>query len=189
MFMFDIETLAVHSDAVVLSASMIHWDADEEFTYDELIARAMTVKFDAKEQIQKYKRVVDKDTLEWWSKQGDYQRKMSFEKSSSDVSLIDGIGMFNDYYMTHKKEKEPLIWARGNMDGIVYESLAKAGCIELRHHYGQWRDVRTAIDILYPTAKNGYCEIEKDGFNRYDAIKHCPDHDCALDIMMMRYGV
>lgn len=189
MFMFDIETLAVHSDAVVLSAAMIYWDAEEDFTYNDLIDRAIFVKFDAKEQIKVYNRVVDKDTLQWWSKQGDFQRKISLDKSEDDVSTVDGVNAINAYYKMHTKEREPMVWARGNMDGIVYESLAKVAGIELNHHYGQWRDVRTAVDILYASSKNGYCDVDKVGFNRYDVIKHHPVHDCALDIMMMRYGI
>ena len=50
MFMFDIETLDAESTAVVLSASIIHFEIGEQYTYEQLLERACFVKFNAQEQ-------------------------------------------------------------------------------------------------------------------------------------------
>jgi hypothetical protein len=69
--MFDIETLDTESSAVVLSASIIHFDLGSTFTYEELLSNAMFVKFNVKEQIKDYKRTMNKRTVEWWNQQHD----------------------------------------------------------------------------------------------------------------------
>lgn len=53
--------------------------------------------------------------------------------------------------------------------------------------YAQWRDIRTAVDIMYGST-NGYCSVEHPDFARHNVIKHHPVHDCALDVMMLLYG-
>jgi hypothetical protein len=53
--------------------------------------------------------------------------------------------------------------------------------------YAMWRDVRTAVDILYGTT-NGYVEVDHPLFDRTAVIKHHPVHDCALDAMQLLYG-
>ena len=46
MFMFDIETLGIESTAVVLSAAIIHFDAevDTDISFKELVQRGLLVK-------------------------------------------------------------------------------------------------------------------------------------------------
>ena len=78
MFMFDVETLNAESTAVVLSASIIHFEVGQKYSYEDLLARALFVKFDAKEQIEKYKRSADKETIEWWSKQDPAAKEEAF---------------------------------------------------------------------------------------------------------------
>jgi len=79
------------------------------------------------------------------------------------------------------------MWARGSLDQLVIDSLAKKFDLQPLTDYNRWRDVRTAVDILYGTT-NGYCEIEYPNFERAACIKHHPVHDCALDAMMLMYG-
>ena len=69
MFMFDVETLGVGSDAVVLSMACIHFDPRTNPTYKELKESAFFVKMDAKDQVNRLGRKVDKSTIEWWGKQ------------------------------------------------------------------------------------------------------------------------
>lgn len=185
MYVFDIETLGTESTSVVLSAAIIEFDMESDFTYKELIERATFVKFDAKEQIQKYGRTVDKTSLEWWNKQCSHSRKQSLTPSSLDVFAIDGIDIFRDVIKPGFK-----IWTRGSLDQIVFDSLCKSVGTEPIAHYKVWRDIRTAVDLLRETSRDGYCKIRDDvEFDGNDVIKHDPVHDCAYDIMMLRYGV
>ena len=51
MFLFDVETLGVESNSVVLSAAMIHFDPEMRPTYQDLLDNACFVKFNAKEKL------------------------------------------------------------------------------------------------------------------------------------------
>ena len=64
MFIFDTESLGVESNAVVLSAALIHFDPEMRPTYDDLLEDACFVKFSAKEQID-MGRTISKSTLQW----------------------------------------------------------------------------------------------------------------------------
>ena len=187
MYMFDIETLDTESSAVVLSASIIHFDLGSTFTYEKLLSNAMFVKFNVKEQIKDYKRTMNKRTVEWWNQQHEYVRKLSLVPSSDDLSSIDGINAIKNY-MAQFPEPEQTIWARGSLDQMVIDSLCYSCEQEPIASYAVWRDVRTAVDLLADTAKNGYCEVNHPTFQRHNVIKHHPTHDCALDIMMLVYG-
>ena len=187
MFMFDIETLDAESTAVVLSASIIHFEIGEQYTYEELLNNALFVKFDAKEQIQNYNRSTDKGTLDWWAGQHDYVKKVSLAVTKEDVPAVAGINAIKKY-MAQFPEKDQTMWSRGSLDQMAIDSLCKATKQELIAPYYVWRDIRTAVDLLTETGKGGYCDIVHPTFQRHNVIKHHPTHDCALDIMMLIYG-
>src|SRR6185312_3073570 len=95
-FMFDVETLGVESNAVVLSYAVIPFSLDEEFNdadafYDKLLSRALFVKFNAQEQF-KHGRTSDKGTMLFWSEQDPEPRKKSFQPSPDiELGAIDGL--------------------------------------------------------------------------------------------------
>jgi len=186
MFMFDIETLDAESTAVVLSASIIHFSIGEQPTYDELLNRALFVKFDAQEQVD-LGRTVDKGTVDWWRQQHEYVRKISLARLSDDLSILDGVNKIKEYIAQHP-EKDQTFWARGSLDQMCIDSLCKSIKVDLIAPYNVWRDVRTAVDLLCETGHNGYATVDAPGFARHNVIKHHPTHDCALDIMMLIYG-
>lgn len=187
MYMFDIETLGVESTTVVLSAAIIAFDPnDKSLTYDDYISEALFVKFDVQEQVNKYKRTIDKSTIEWWSNQHDYVRKVSFIPSEDDdLEAIEGINRLRDYIGDAGKNT---FWARGSLDQMAIDSLCKVTGQELLAPYNQWRDVRTALDCLTTTAKNGYCDLTIPFDKGSNVIKHHPVHDCAYDIMQLVHG-
>lgn len=186
MFMFDIETLGVESTCVILSASIIHVADGQKPTYQDLIDSALFVKFDVEEQIKQLKRTIDKGTIEWWSKQHDYVKKVSLTPSKDDVAAAEGIALINQYIASHGGANQ-LFWARGSLDQMGIDSLCKAAGLDLITRFNNWRDVRTAVDIMCSTAKDGYCQVKD--FDKNDVTKHHPTHDCAYDIMMLLYGM
>lgn len=186
MFMFDIETLDAESTAVVLSASIIHFEIGEQYTYEQLLERACFVKFDAKEQIQ-MKRSSDKGTMDWWATQHEYVRGVSLTPKKDDLTAVEGINIIKEY-MAKYPEKNQTMWSRGSLDQMCIDSLCKWTGQDLIAPYFVWRDVRTAVDLLTETGKGGYCDINHPTFQRHNVIKHHPTHDCALDIMMLIYG-
>ena len=187
MFMFDIETLGVESTSVVLSAALVHFDPEKRPTYQDILDNTCFVKFNAKDQIQRLKRTVDSGTLEWWQNQHEYIRNLSMAPSSTDVIAEDGFTILHNYMNQYKDANKQTMWARGSLDQMAIDSLAKkVDCIPITG-YNMWRDVRTAIDIMYGTT-NGYVDVDHPLFKRHEVIKHHPVHDCALDAMQLMYG-
>lgn len=187
MYMFDVETLDVESTSVILSASIIEFDpSDTTKTYQDYLDTALFVKFNVAEQIKNYKRTISKDTVEWWSKQHDYVRKTSLVPSPDDVTTIEGIDLLKDYIGDNASNST--FWARGSLDQMVIDSLCKVAGQELIAPYHVWRDIRTALDCLTETSRNGYCKLKIDFDVGAHVVKHHPTHDCAYDIMMLVHG-
>ena len=186
MFIFDIETLGVESNAVVLSAALIHFDPEKKPTYQDLLDNACFVKFNAKEQMD-VGRTVTKGTLDWWKEQHEYTRKVSLEPSREDMTVENGFKQFYDYMAKYERPMDQTMWARGSLDQMAIDSLARKVDLQPITNYNMWRDVRTAVDILCGTT-DGYCDVDHPDFKRHEVIKHHPVHDCALDAMMLMYG-
>jgi len=88
-----------------------------------------------------------------------------------------------------KNEPDSYVWARGNLDQLVLDSMEEQLTIEPIFPFKRWRDVRTAVDFLTGTT-NGYCKVDYPGFDPYLHItKHNPIDDCVLDVMQLIYGV
>jgi hypothetical protein len=186
MFVFDVETLGVESNCVVLSAAMVHFDPEARPTYQDILDNACFVKFDVKEQMS-VGRTASKSTLEWWKSQHEYVRKTSLDPSREDMTVENGMQKFYDYMAKFPNAKKQTMWARGSLDQMAIDSLAVKFGLEEITGYNMWRDVRTAVDILYGTT-NGYVEVVHPLFQRHEVIKHHPVHDCALDAMQLMYG-
>lgn len=186
MFIFDVETLGVESNAVILSAALIHFDPEKRPTYQDLLDNACFVKLKAKEQAEN-NRTITKSTLEWWKTQHEYVKKVSLDPSADDMSARDCINVLYAYMQRYENSHKQTMWARGSLDQLVIDSLCDALDMQPITGYAMWRDVRTAVDILYGTT-NGYVEVDHPLFDRTAVIKHHPVHDCALDAMQLLYG-
>jgi hypothetical protein len=185
-YMFDIETLGIDSTCVILSAAIIHFEQEEELDMDMLRERALFVKFNIQEQVEELKRSTTKSTIDWWKEQPEYARKKSLPAKASDVDTVDGIEKLRAYINKHQPDpKKITIWARGSLDQMAIDSLARAAGLEHIAPYYVWRDVRTAVDIVYGST-NGYCKVPS--VPRDTVLKHDPVDDCALDIMMLCRG-
>jgi hypothetical protein len=187
MFIFDVETLGVESNAVILSAALIHFDPEKRPTYQDLLDNACFVKLKAKDQGIRLGRSVDIETIEWWKNQHEYVRSVSLDPNSTDVPAEDAITILHNYMNKFPNAQKQTMWARGSMDQMVIDSLCVKLDMQKITGYNMWRDVRTAVDILYGTT-NGYVEVDHPLFERAAVIKHHPVHDCALDAMQLMYG-
>nr|QMP83079.1 MAG: hypothetical protein [Caudoviricetes sp.] len=186
MFCLDIETLSTSSSTVILSAGLVYFDQTQTYTFEELIESACFVKFDAKEQSEKYKRKVEKSTLEWWKQQSKDVQKISLFPSASDMTAEKGIKTLKEYIRDHSKEKTEICWIRGTIDQMAIDDLCKDLDVPFLFPYYAYRDIRTALDLLKETTKKGYCKIPN--FDYSKVKKHCPIQDICLDVMMLLYG-
>lgn len=182
-YILDLETLGHESTTIVLSAALLYVDFETEFTYQELVDRCIFVKFNVEEQKQKG-RTFNQDTIDWWKQQEIHIVLKSAVPSPNDLSVKDGLKVLRDEY---KKNKKDLVWARGSLDSMAIDSLAGAFEEEVVAPWWNYRDVRTAIDLLKETSKRSYCDIP--GFDKATVQKHDPIHDVCYDAIQLRYGV
>ena len=187
IFCFDVETLSTGQDAIILSAAILWFDEKKEYSYQNLLDNTLFVKFNAKEQKQKYNRKVDKNTIEWWNKQCEAVKKISLYPMETDLSLSDGFYLIRDYIKKHTIGSE-VVWTRGSLDQFVVDDVCKNSLkIDLLFNYSQYMDMRTAINLLKTTAKGGYCSVSDLDLNLI--YKHDPKHDVCFDVAMLLYGV
>ena len=159
MFCFDIETLGVESNSVILSMACVHFDPANKTNHKQLRENAFFAKFDVNDQVHRLGRKIDRETVNWWKKQCKNARIASFEPDPMrDVTYELGYHRMLDWVKKFY-EKDSWVWARGSLDQVVFDSITKQCGLEPVFPFNQWRDVRTAVDFLYNT-KNGYCRVE-----------------------------
>ena len=188
MFIFDVETLGKESNSVMLSMAAIYFDPEAKPSYEDLYNSAFFVKFDVEDQVRRLDRKIGKTTMQWWAKQCDIVKAKSLKPNKAiDVKFEDGYEAMRKWAES-KKDDQCYVWARGNLDQLVLDSFEEQLEIKPIWPFNRWRDVRTAIDILYNTS-NGYCPVNYKGFSaEAKVIKHNPVDDCAYDAMMLMYG-
>lgn len=193
MFFLDIESLGVESTSVILSIGMLYAADNSPTTYQALLDSSIFIKLNARQQIERFNRVVDKGTIEWWNKQGELPRNRSYTPKKNDLSPEEAFTVLRRWVNSMTpKPKDEICWIRGSLDQMAMDSLCKAMGIEPILPYNAYRDIRTAIDLLYPeTGKNGYVEIDTTlcpDYDRSKVLKHSPEHDCAMDACMLFFG-
>src|ERR1017187_2636179 len=185
MFSVDIETLGIESNSVVLSVAIIYFDLEKDafVTFEELIQRSLTVKISVMPQVAGPKgRQIDKSTVDWWGKQSPEARKTSFETSSTDLMPQDAIVLLRDYIETYSND-EDIFWARGGFDQMILDSFCRSFKQPVLTKYWQWRDFRTAIDLLAGNkAIDKTAQATIPGFDVSKVTKHIPAHDAAYDL-------
>lgn len=190
MLVFDVETIGVESTSVILSAAIVYFDPAEKHTWESLYNNALFVKFKVKEQVEQYKRVTDKGTIDWWNKQCDLVKKQSFYPSSADLTAKEGIACIHNYIKSNCDPRTTLIWTRGSLDQMVIDSLCKATGDEPIMQYANYRDMRTYVDLIATKSTRGYCDISADYpgvWDRTVVMKHNPIDDIVLDALMLLY--
>ena len=191
MFVYDLETLGVNETAVVLSIGCLYIDSPDPCTYRDLMKNSFFVKLDAKYQVENLGRQISKETVDWWGKQSKEARLRSYKPSSEDVKPEVALQMLRQFVFDHVGQSRDKCYTRGSMDVIVSEHLAKQVDMKLPWVYNDFRDIRTAVDILYPKSKNGYVEVDQTkcfGYTDDMMIAHDPVHDCARDAAMILFG-
>lgn len=183
---FDLETLARDPYAVVLSIGAVFFDPEEDSandeTYQKLIETGFHVKFSVVNQITKYKRNVEDETLEWWSKQSPEARKI-LKPSDEDVDVVSGLLQLNTWLKESGYDfQESYCWSRGTyFDFPMLYSLYNQANVSPGFNGWKIRDTRTMIDCLTGSRRGKYePENAPSGFIAHDAL-----HDAAMDAYRM----
>jgi hypothetical protein len=193
MYFFDIETLGISSESVILSAAILYVDVNKpNHTIESLRDDTLFVKFKVKEQVEQYKRTTDKSTIAWWTTQCDNIKKLSYYPSKEDVSVTQGITYLRNFIKSFNVYPEKdLIWTRGNLDSVVMDSLCRASNESLLMPYWAYRCTRTFICTQATISNKGYCDIDLKQYPTFDRnklTKHSPIDDIILDALMVLYS-
>ena len=182
---FDFETLSQEqTNGVVLSMAMTNFaesrfTSDIPYTFEELVENTHTIKFNVEEQVKKYKRVIKKDTLKWWSQQGDLA-KQQLKPSPDDVS----IDQLYNFFIVNKSANIKKVYTRGNtFDPIFLEYIMRQTNKPMPYDWWEVRDTRSLIEGLSwgSDLRNNFIPEGCTGF-----IAHDPKHDIALDVMRLQ---
>ena len=181
---FDIETLGLRENTVVTTLACVPFTFEDPMEYDQLVLRGFYVKFDVKEQLQKYKRSVCQSTMDWWKQQSKEARENSILPSKNDVSLEQGLGFLTNFIQrTNYNPKKSYVWCRGNyFDFPKIEDLYRDIDEEVPYNSWKIRDTRTFIDIL-TGVDNGNYDLK--GGTPSTFVKHNALHDAAMDCARM----
>ena len=186
---YDFETLGKNPrESVVLSMAALPFTeerfiSDNPYTYEELLNSTKYIKFNAQEQVSVYKRKIDNETLEWWSKQSAEARK-SLAPSANDAPLVELYPFIMDLIDSPSNAKK--VYTRGNtFDPLFLESLLEN--IGKKDPFPWWnmRDTRSMIEGMSYGAniKNNFIPDDlKTVF-----VSHNPIHDISIDVMRIQF--
>ncbi|CAD2272788.1 endonuclease [Klebsiella phage vB_KpnM_311F] len=199
-FIIDFETFGNVSNSSVIDLALITFDSDPEIieSFDELVNRGHRIKFDLKSQ--KGHRLFGKSTLEWWKKQS-AEARANLASTPDDLSVIAGIKEAQQYLIDNGIHPwDSFGWCRGqSFDFPIFvdclRDVQRAQGISEEEidtfkeepcKFWNQRDIRTAIESLLLTRGLTTTPLPKgtlDGFIAHDSI-----HDCAKDILMLKYA-
>lgn len=200
-FIIDFETMGTGEKAAVIDLAVIAFNHDPEVieSFDELVSRGLKIKFDLKSQ--QGKRLFTKSTIEWWKSQS-AEAKKNIAASPEDVTTLDGLVKFQEYLKAEGIDPwKSQAWCRGMsfdfpilVDLIrdvqrgngVPENMLDTFKEEPVKFWNQ-RDIRTRVEALLLVRDMTTCPLPKgtlDGFIAHDSI-----HDCAKDVLMMKYAL
>jgi hypothetical protein len=185
---YDFETLGKQPrSSVVLSMAALPFNedkfvSDNPYTYEELLYSAKLIKFTVQEQVTKYKRTIDKETLEWWSKQSAVARK-GLAPSPADVPLVELYPFLMDLIDDPKNAKK--VYTRGNtFDPLFLESLLEN--IGQADPFPWWkvRDTRSMIEgMAFGSGLSN--SFMPEGLEKV-FVHHDPIHDVSIDVMRIQ---
>lgn len=182
---YDFETLGVDPDTnpVILAIGVLEFDFDETVapnppTYMDYVNRAHFVKFNVVEQVKKYKRTINPETLQFWKEQGE-TAKFILDPSPDDVS----IDTMPDVWKRLKYEpfEYKKVYTRGNtFDPAMLKTLPGGD------PFNWWtiRDTRSYIDGMTVGEDLGDKFMPPNCEQQF--VHHHPAHDVALDVMRIQ---
>lgn len=185
----DLETLGTHANnSVILSCAAIVFSFEEFKTFDDLVPKAIEVKFSVAEQVQIYNRILEPETVEFWKKQDEHLKKRYITPSKQDVGLIEGLEKIADYaYLNSYSPKNSYIWSRGiafdipKFENMFLDREKRTGK-KCPFNFWKARDSRTFIDILTGSTDGKY-EVTYNSKTEFE--KHNSLHDCCMEVARM----
>jgi hypothetical protein len=182
---FDFETLSTNpADGVAVSMAMLNFYPGRfstmPYSYEDLLDKTHFIKLNVDDQVKNHNRKIMKNTLEWWSKQGD-EAKKQIQPLPNDQKISD---LYAFFVVNKATNLEKIFTRRNTFDPIFMLSLMRA--TNNPDPYDWWivRDTISYIEGLSHGVemRNDFVpEGLKDKF-----VKHDPRHDIVMDVMRMQ---
>jgi hypothetical protein len=184
---YDYETLSNKpTEAPVLTMALYRFDSerfiDNPYTLDEIVRDAKFFKFNAREQIEKFDRKPNKDTIKWWMNKPKPVQDSQFKPLATDISITNLVDIFFDNYV-----KDDLVFTRGNtFDPVITEAVLSVIDKDFTAHpFWVIRDTRSYIEgMAYGNNINN--SFMPDGVGDITDQLHDPRVDIALDVLRIQ---
>ena len=170
--MIDLETLAVDSDAVVLTLGAVKF---APFT-DEIVDK-LHLKLDVNSQIEKG-RITCEDTLAWWGRQDKKVRETAFSEHDR-IDVDKALDVLLEWSMNTSR-----VWCQGpSFDFPILASLFIQ--YEKKHPWEFWhqRDSRTVTSLIPENIK------EKINFSAHNAVEDCVAQAKCVQYVYKKLGI
>lgn len=142
--MIDLETLATCPDCVILTIGAVRFDPKGMGVVERLELRP-TIE----EQTEKYNRIIDEDTLRWWSEQS----PEAMEEAMGDRDRMSFKDCMDVLY--HFCWNRRAVWSNGaGFDCVVMESAWRQLDTKIPWPFYTIRDTRTLFDIAGVSLKD-----------------------------------
>lgn len=186
-FIYDFETLGQgFMSSPVLGIAALEFDNEvflskDPYTYDELLKRTKFMKFDVEEQVKKYNKRIEQETLDWWADQGK-EAKWILKPGKDDKPLADIVEFIDQF----DPEKIELCYTRGNtfdpmfLDQIFLRDLNEP----MKIAWWTIRDTRSFIDALVYGTDMSNKFVLPEWEEKF--VAHDPRHDIVVDVLRMQ---
>lgn len=201
---FDLEALAKAETGIITAISCIVFDfeKDKDLSYEELLNKTFYAKLNIADQVKRFKRTHDTETLTWWKTQPQKAQELSIKPAPNDVNIDIAFQAIRKYLTKNNYDKRnSYIWSRGNaydfpkIQDIIREMNLSNN--EYTKYYnddtGKYekdminpfmiRDIRTFQDLI-GNVNNGKFELPKH-LEPSSFIEHHAQHDIAKDVFKM----
>ena len=135
--MLDLETLATTPDAAVLTIGACKFDpkkSDVESTFYVRISL---------ESQESYDRVINEDTLAWWSKQDKQIQEDAFGEGNDRIDLKDAMKKLYTFGLGTTN-----VWSHGAIfDVVIIENICQSFQQAVTWKFWEVRDTRTLFDL------------------------------------------
>lgn len=184
---YDFETLSQNPiNGAIVSLAILSFNFEKlrtnSYTYETLLNDTYFFKFDVREQVEKFDRIIEQSTLDWWQQQ-DKEALKKLKPSKDDVSIKQLVPFFKN--AVARPEKIKTYFTRNNtFDPVILYSISNYFNQPMPHDWWKIRDTKSFIDGLTYGAGIRDSFIPPDCENKY--VKHDPVHDVVLDVMRLQ---
>lgn len=159
MYILACETLGFESKSVVLSAGLLWFDLNRSgsssMIYDEFVNNVRFVKFNIRTQIERYNRIIDKETLKYWDSHSEEAKVNNFIPNKElDRPVVSGIEYLREYI-----RDDSLVASRGFLSKFCLESLCRDAKIPVLFKHNRYAETSTLLNCIKADCTNGWCEV------------------------------